>query len=188
MTEAKAFRPVKLVAGIIFRDETALSLAAAELERLFGPCDHRSAPFVFDTTDYYEAEMGPGLKRLFLSFRPLVGPEQLPDIKLRSNALEHGLQARLGSAGRPANIDPGILTASALIMATTKDFSHRVPLREGVYAHLELLFTKEGIRFLDWTYPDFKKKPAYGEFLLEVRRTYLSQLREARRGGQAPSG
>jgi hypothetical protein len=188
MTEAKAFRPVKLVAGIIFREEPVLARASAGLERLFGPCDHRSACFPFDTTDYYEAEMGPGLKRLFLSFRHLVGPEQLPDIKLRTNALERELQAGLGAAGRPANIDPGFLTASALIMATAKDFSHRVPLRDGVYAHLELLFTKEGIRFLDWTYPDFKKKPGYGEFLLEVRQTYLAQLREARRGGQAPSG
>lgn len=188
MTEAKAFQPVKLVAGVIFREETALVLAEAELERLFGPHDHRSVPFVFGTTDYYEAEMGSNLKRLFLSFRRLVGPEKLPDIKLRTNALEREIQVRLGAAGRPANIDPGILTASALIMATTKDFSHRVPLRDGVYAHLELLFSKAGIRFLDWTYPDFKNKPGYGEFLLEVRRTYLAQLGELRRGGQAPSG
>jgi hypothetical protein len=77
---------------------------------------------------------------------------------------------------RIVNIDPGILTASALIMATAKDFAHRVPLRQGIYAHLELLFSRNAVKLLPWTYPDFKKE-GYQRFFIETREAYLRQLR-----------
>ncbi len=67
-----------------------------------------------------------------------------------------------GVTGRPVNIDPGYLTASALVMATAKDFAHRIPLAGGIYAHLEFLFTRTGVRTLDWTYPDLRREPAQG--------------------------
>ena len=75
------------------------------------------------------------------------------------------------------NLDPGILTSSALIMATTKNFAHRVPLSGGIYAHLEFLFTKTGVKTLDWTYPDFRGQ-GYQDFFLNVRKIYLDQFRE----------
>ena len=78
---------------------------------------------------------------------------------------------------RIVNLDPGYFTAAALIMATAKDFSHRVPLRDGIYAHLEFLYSKNGIRRLDWTYPDFAN-PGYEAYFLEVRRAYLRQLKD----------
>jgi len=121
--------------------------------------------------------MGPGLKRLFLSFRSLVPPERLSRIKLQTNRMEESIRSRLGVRGRAVNLDPGILTPSALFMATAKDFAHRVPLRDGIYAHLELLFGRSEARPLDWTYPDFRS-PEYQAFFLEVRRVYLRQLRE----------
>jgi hypothetical protein len=72
------------------------------------------------------------------------------------------------------NLDPGYVTAAALIMATAKDFAHRIPLREGIYAHLEFLFSRTGIKTLDWTYPDLRGD-GYLEFFRDVRARYLEQ-------------
>jgi hypothetical protein len=146
---------------------------------ILGPVDERSPRFVFNATDYYAREMGSGLVRVFLSFRSLIEPERLAGLKLASNALEEAIGRSLGSgAPRVVNIDPGYLTRAALIMATTKDFSHRVPLADGIYAHLELLFARSGVRLLDWTYPDFRQ-PGYQDFFVGVRRCYLAELKGA---------
>jgi hypothetical protein len=62
-------------------------------------------------------------------------------------------------------------------MATTKNYSHRVPLKKGIYAHLEFLFKKNDIKHLEWTYPDLRKNEWKEEFL-SIRRLYLKQLKE----------
>ncbi len=178
MAEPKPFTPVKLVCGLICREDPLFGVAKERLVEAFGPLDYESPAFDFDLTDYYEREMGPGLKRRFLSFRTLVDPAKLAAIKLWTNDLEHRIDGTESSARR-INIDPGILSASALIMATAKDFAHRIPLASGIYAHLEFLFTKTDVRFLDWTYPDFRKD-GYRAFFLDVRKGYLEQLREMR--------
>jgi len=181
MAEARPFDNVKYIAGLIYSDDSILERAVFELEKILGPVDARSPMFHFDLTNYYAAEMGANpLKRLFVSFRDLRSPEELSAIKVRTNVLEEESRLDLGVTHRPVNIDPGYLTASALIMATAKDFSHRIPLRDGIYAHLELMFTKQGVRYLEWTYPDFRQ-PDYHDFFLGVRKSYLSQLKEVKK-------
>jgi hypothetical protein len=176
MGEANPFAPAKLVCGIIASEEIYFKKTEKELEAFYGPFDSKSQFFPFDLTSYYEGEMGKNLRRRFLSFENLVAPERLSAIKLETNALEEKLRHELDSSRRVANIDPGILTASSLIMATTKTFSHRIPLAHGIYAQLELLFSKTGVRLLNWTYPDFKQE-GYQRFFLEARHIYLRQLR-----------
>ncbi len=176
MAEARPFLPVKLISGIIFSEDIHLEAAATALAEAFGPVDYRSPVFPFNITEYYQKQMGPGLKRIFLSFDELVSPDQLSAIKHQTNAMEDGIRLTSGEERRVVNIDPGVLTASALIMATTKDFAHRVPLAQGIYGHLEFLFSKSAVKFLDWTYPDFRQ-PGYQSFFLEVRRIYLGQLK-----------
>lgn len=175
------FQPVKLICGVIYARAEHFQRAEERLVELWGPADSRSPHFDFDLTDYYEAQMGKSLKRTFLSFRALVPPERLTEIKVRTNALEGQIRLEFRSDLRIVNLDPGYLTQAALIMATAKDFSHRVPLARGIYAHLEFLFSKTGIRRLDWTYPDFLKAE-YQNYFLAVRRTYLNQLRQASGG------
>lgn len=176
MAEPKPFTPAKLVCGIISSEDIAFQKAEERLTDIHGPVDLMSQCFPFELTSYYESEMGKNLRRCFLSFENLVAPESLSAIKLETNALEKQLREELDPSRRVANIDPGILTASSLIMATTKDFSHRIPLAHGIYAHLELLFRKTEIRLLNWTYPDFKQE-GYQRFFLEARRIYLRQLK-----------
>lgn len=177
MAEPKPFASAKLVVGIISSKEIHFERAEEELKALFGPTELRSPVFPFDLTNYYEEQMGINLKRIFLSFVELIPPEKLSALKIQTNALEQKIRQDAAENFRVVNIDPGILTASALIMATAKDFSHRIPLAQGIYAHLEFLFAKQGIRTLDWTYPDFKQE-GYERFFLDVRKIYLEQLKQ----------
>ena len=177
MAQPKAFASVKLVCGVIYKEEALYEEVRRRLIREWGPVDMESPAFAFDLTDYYQPEMGTALQRKFMSFSRLVAPEILPQVKFRTIELEEAVRRETGAAGRPVNIDPGYLTASALVMATAKDFSHRIPLERGIYAHLEFLFTKTGVKTLDWTYPDYRRGPCQ-EFFRTVRELYLRRLRE----------
>ena len=183
MAEAKPFPPAKLIVGIISSQDRYFLRVEEGLAALFGPVDRRSPFFPFDITDYYSRQMGKDLRRRFLSFGPLIPPESISEIKLRTNSLEKDFQRTFGGKPRPVNIDPGLLTGAALFMATAKDFAHRVPLQNGIYAHLEFLFTKRAVHFLPWTYPDFRQQ-GYQEFFLAVRGTYLEQLRRLADAGR----
>ncbi len=185
MAEIKPFAPVKLVCGIIAAREDHFTRAEERLAAVYGPVDDRSPRLSFPGTAYYAPHMGIDLRRSFLSFEALIEPIKLPAIKVQTNALEAEVAADFGTRVRVVNLDPGYLTSAALIMATAKDFSHRVPLGQGIYAHLEFLFAKDGIRVLEWTYPDFRGE-GYREFFLRVRRTYLTRLRTAARPFSGP--
>lgn len=176
MTEIKSFKPVKLICGIIYSLEDIRKKAVEVLTIRFGQPDLESPSFPFTFTDYYEPQMGKNLKRYFLSFKELISPEELPRIKIETNKLETEFKLYFPELERPVNLDPGYLTASALVMATTKDFAHRIPLSRGIYAHLELLFRRKGVKLLDWTYPDFRQSE-YHDFFLKVRQIYLTQLK-----------
>ena len=178
MALPRPFLPAKLVCGVIYGRDALYPKAKELLIELHGPVDLESPAFPFDLTGYYEGEMGPGLARRFMSFSGLVDPARLPDIKIATNALEARLAAEAGVPLRPVNIDPGYVTASALVMATAKDFAHRIPLGCGIYAHLEFLFTRTDVRYLDWTYPDMRRDGPRS-FFLAVRKECLDQLRDA---------
>lgn len=176
MARPKPYAPVKIICGVIYGDATLYGRAKGLLMDDHGPTDAESVALDFDLTDYYEKDMGPGLKRRFMSFARLTGPERLAEIKLDTNRFEEKISHEHGGSLRAVNIDPGYLTAAALVMATAKDFSHRIPLAHGIYAHLEFLFTKTDVRFLEWTYPDMRRD-ALRRFFLDVRKKYLEQLR-----------
>lgn len=176
MADAGFFSPVKLICGIISSDPHFIHIAKKKLVQLYGPVDSESPSYQFDYTDYYTEQMGGPLERKFFSFHFLFSPEQLSEIKLRTNELEEDVRKVQGGKIRVVNIDPGFLSGSSLIMATTKDFAHRIPLQAGIYAHLELLFGKNHVKTLSWTYPDFKQE-GYHNYFLEVRKIYLAQLK-----------
>ena len=176
MSEIKDFVPVKLICGMISSQDIVFENAENILKDLYGSVDFFSEFINFTFTDYYEKEMGANLKRKFLSFKELIPPENLSEIKIRTNKIEEELNQKYGTSQRIMNLDPGMLTDSSLLMATAKDFAHRIPLQHGIYAHLEFLFGKKMIRTLDWTYPDYKTEE-YQSFFLSVRKIYIEQLR-----------
>ena len=176
MLEGGPFAPVKLVCGVMSGVASAFETAESVLANEFGPIDSSSEPFPFDLTTYYSNQMGEGLQRRFHSFERLIQPEDLSDIKLRTNRMEEDMRHRYSAGSRILNLDPGCLSGYSLVFGTTKNFAHRIPLNRGIYAHLELIFSKDSIKALDWTYPDFKS-PRYHEWLWEARRIYLTQHR-----------
>jgi hypothetical protein len=176
MTEARPFAPVKLICGVIAKAEAVFATAEKELVIEFGPMDFSSNTFPFDLTEYYAKQMGGAQQRKFHSFERLIQPDDLSEIKLRTNRMEEEVRDRFEAESRIINLDPGCLSGASLVMGTAKAFAHRIPLRGGIYGHLELLLGKDAIQILEWTYPDFKS-PRYHPWLCKVRQRYLDQLR-----------
>lgn len=179
MARAKRPPPVKLIAGILSRYTDAIEEVQRLLEFHLGPIDHTSPLIPFDMTEYYERDMGTSIKRKFLSFDELIEPERIVRLKLWTNEVE-GCFARSGrwKVKRPINIDPGYITLGKLILATTKDYSHRVYLGEGIYAESTLRYYKGDFRAWEWTYPDYRTEE-YLKFFRRVREIYFEQLRHA---------
>lgn len=169
MAKPKFPKPVVLVAGIMARDREILKEARKELSLLFGPTALESPIFPFDFTRYYEEEMGPGLVKQFVAFRRSIRPEDLASIKLATNALELSMATKEGGRlRRRANVDPGYVTPSRLVLATTKDRPHRIYIGKGIYAEVTLIFRRGTWTPLDWTYPDYRTELAL-DFFLRVR-------------------
>ena len=57
-------------------------------------------------------------------------------MRLKKGFLDHNL--------RKVNIDPGYLLSSRFILATGKEYSHRIYIGKKVYADLTLMYTKKG--------------------------------------------
>ena len=165
---------VKLVMSFICPREKDFALALSATGQQYGPVDFVSEPLRFDFTDYYEREMGKGLWRRMVSFGPLIRPEQLGAVKRW--AITQEAQTLNEEGGRRVNIDPGYLAASKFILATGKDYSHRIYLGDGIYGDLTLLFQKGSFSPLPWTYPDYRSEPLLGILNL-LRKHYLWQLK-----------
>jgi hypothetical protein len=158
MSEPQTPLPAKLIASIIYRvgqdrENNIVHHVLDVLMRDFGPLDFRSMELSFDRTTYYNREMGDFLQRLFVSFQNLVGRERLADIKLITNAVEHRLRDPQGN--RRVNIDPGLLSLENLVMATGKNFTHRIYLGKGIFAEVTLIYQNRKFIVLPWTYPDY---------------------------------
>ena len=166
--------PVKLFCGLLSADVDLLRRATQLLVRCFGPVDMVSDVWPFDQTNYYEAEMGGGLRRQFVAFERLVSPESLPDIKHQTNALEGQIAEQCLAMGltRPVNLDPGYVTPSKLVLATTKDSGHRVSIGASMYAEVTLRFVDGGWQIQPWTYPDYRQA-AYHAYFSALRQSLL---------------
>ena len=117
--------PVKLFVGMLAARTDLFDISQAELAGKFGPIDAVGEVLPFDFTDYYEAEMGPGLMRKFIGFERLINPKELVPAKLFANDLEERIAERFGSRRRIINLDPGYVSLSKLVLASTKDYSRR---------------------------------------------------------------
>lgn len=164
--------PVKLFCGVIASDVVTIEGAIAELQSLAGPPDYCSLPIPFTFTDYYAAEMGSHLQRVFVSFERRIDPGDLARLKVGTNRIEARFAASSEGGGeirRRVNLDPGFLTLHSVVLASTKNFQHRIPVGGGIYLEQEMLFTKNDVRFLPWTYPDFRSQ-AYIDIFRQMRR------------------
>ena len=172
---------MKLITGVLACDEQALSAARTRLESALGEIDLASDVWPFDRTSYYADEIGPRILRQFVSFTQLVDPGELAEIKNRTNAIEQELARSLALPfPRPVNLDPGMIEPSKLVLATTKNYSHRIYIGKKMYAEVTLVYDKGGWRPLPHTYPDYRSQE-YFDFFTKVRGRLLEQLRATAR-------
>jgi len=170
----KKQKKVKLVFGLITAKEDLFLKIERILSKKFGHLDFRSNIINFNHTSYYQKEFGCNLKRQFLSIAQLIKPETLPSIKLFTNSIENKLSQ---NGCRQINIDPGYITEAKLILASTKDFTHRIYLGRGVFEEVTLYYQNNNFNSWQWTFPDYKTK-AYINIFKRIRELYLKQLKD----------
>lgn len=166
--------PVRLIIGMIFGDKELCIEAEKVLEKRFGKIDFESKIMNFNHTSYYGKEMGKNLMREFISFKKLIKPERLANIKRFTNRLESHFSL---NGHRRINLDPGYLDTNKLILATTKDWGHRIYLKKGIYAEVTLHFQNNTFQSWEWTYPDYKTKD-YIDIFNHLRKQYLEEISE----------
>jgi len=164
----------KLVVGCIMNNKADIDKLFPVLEDLFGSVDMISPWLGFAYTDYYYKEMGSPLYRKVFVFKSLIAQDELAVIKEKTNEIE----AKFAIDGKRAvNIDPGYLVSSRFILATGKEYSHRIYIGRKIYADLTLMYSKKkGFQTLEWTYPDYASKTMIS-FLSKVRNKYLLDLK-----------
>lgn len=172
MSKPKEPLPAKLVVALIYKDDpTALSGWKAA-EKNWGAIDFLSEKRDFDYTRYYEDEMGFPLFRRWATFTELVPQDRLADIKWQALELE---KQRTIDGRRQINMDPGLITAERLVLATGKNYSHRIYLGKKIFADLTLVFSKGSFQPLDWTYPDYRDEQSLWMFN-KIRERYLKEI------------
>lgn len=175
MGSARQPEPVKLIVGLLAADRELLNQAAERLSQAFGSVEARSEPVPFSHTDYYAEELGQHPWRQFLTFARLVDPGELASIKTRTNEMEREWTQE---GRRLVNLDPGYISLTKLVLASTKNYWHRIYLGQGIYAEATLPFRNGAFQPQEWTYPDYRT-PEHLAFFTAVRECYRQQLRMA---------
>jgi hypothetical protein len=166
--------PVKLFIGIMFDDQLTIEPVLERLKSPFGDTEGSYGPVPFLWTDYYAEEMGTNCNKLYVCYERLIDRDTLPEIKLWTNSIERDY---LVCGKRKVNIDPGYIARDKLVLATTKDFYHRLYLANGIYGEVTLHFRQGRFRHFSWTYPDYKEE-ALQLFLIKSRASLVGKLRK----------
>jgi len=166
--------PVKYFIGALFSDEITLKKAIEQCTNFLGSVDFISDQFRFESTDYYEPEMGSPIHRQFFSFEKLKNPSMLAEAKIQSNQIEEQL-ARSGN--RKVNLDIGYMDFHKVVLASAKYNGQKIYLDHGIYADPTLQYEKGNFQPHDWAFPDFQQTEMYYPALLRIREIYKGQLK-----------
>ena len=150
--------PSKLFVGMLSQEAGLFDICSERFTGAYGPVDLRSNILPWEHSNYYRQEMGANLRRVFLFFERLIDPGDLAAIKHYSMQLEKELSCSDASGThRRINLDPGYITEAKVVLATTKDFPHRVYIGGNIYAESTLHYSKSSGTYLavEHTYPDF---------------------------------
>ncbi len=177
MSQPKAAKPAKLIIGFFLNNKHLCEPVIDSLVQRYDQVDVISEWIPFDQTTYYEPEMGHMLHRRMLAFKNLIHQSQLAQIKLETNKIETEFGA---SNKRTVNIDPGYLLLERLVLATGKNFSHRIYIGKGIYADLTLIYRRGRFESLPWTFPDYAGDQIQ-QFLQRVRAKYADDLKHLNR-------
>ncbi len=168
--EEKEYEKVLLFMGVLSTKGFPKELRS-KLEEKFGPIESVSPSIPFAFTDYYNSEMGENIERFFISFKSLVSPDSLRDAKLFTNRIEKEWEE---DGKRKINLDPGTLSTANVILATTKNRSHRIAIGSRLFAEVTLIYQNHGFQSFQWTYSDYRSEEVQS-VLLGFRKSLLEK-------------
>lgn len=164
---------VKLFCALLIAPTLSINEVETVLVETYGSIVLCSTPRPFTQTTYYEREMGANLTRLYVAFDPLISIAALATVKHMTNNLETRWSRARGQ--RRVNIDPGYLDLAKVVLASTKDHSHRLYIGDGIFAEVTLRYRQHAFQPWEWTYPDYRV-PATLTFFHQLRALYKCQL------------
>ncbi len=164
---------VKYVFAVTHSDQEILKEVQLDIKKKIGDVDICSDAFVFNHTTYYQKEMGEHLQKQFFSFEKLYPLDFLVKLKLFFMQLEKKYSIR---GSRVVNLDPAYMELAKLVVATTKNFDHRVFIGQNIFGDVQLRYRNNKFVSNDWTYPDYKSERVLN-FFYRVRQKYYSQLK-----------
>lgn len=172
-SDLKEPQVVKHFMAILVVNEEYAKLCNKIVSDNFREIDYSSELFPFYETKFYEKEMGNNLFRYFVSFKNLISPQEMVEIKLKSNELEelHRIDNK-----RMINLDTGYLDFNKVVLASTKFQGQKIYISSGIYADLILYYRKGSFTPFEWSFPDFKNNRYY-DTLLKIRTRYKEQMK-----------
>ncbi len=151
---SKRFREeAVLFVGCLFSSQEIYDAALSVLKKDFGNILLESPSLLWTHSDYYAEEIGEPLYRNFIFFDTVVDTSVLPDAKLRIMGIEKDFSK---DGKRQINLDPGYLSLAKVVLASKKNYSHRIYVGKLVFAELELIFKEKAFHPLPYTYTDYK--------------------------------
>ena len=167
-----------LFAGLLYAERETVPECLEALTLRLGPIFFKSHEMRWEHSDYYRDEIGWPIFRIFIAFERIISPDEIREIKLKTNEIE-GMFSEKGR--RRINIDPGYITPSKLVLATTKNYAHRIYLGKGIYAEVTLYYRKGSFRAHEFTYLDYQSEE-YIRIFNHLREYLMNQA------GAEPSG
>jgi hypothetical protein len=170
MGQSKKHPPCLQLIAAFSQDTSILEMTWNRVRASLGDILLLSPPFEFTESEYYRTSMGASLKKQFSVLVPWYDPARLAEHKNLANDWEDEVASDSSwVVTRPLNVDPGYLSMTKLVLASTKNREHRIYLRDGIYAEVTLAFRDQQWQSMPWTYPDYQRED-FQSFFLEARK------------------
>lgn len=163
-----------LFIGMIYADSAIVPPAVHMLKDEYGELLMEGPAVLWNSSDYYREEMGWPLSRKFIFFKNLIDPGILADVKNRTNEMEDALSA---NGKRQINIDPGYLTLAKIVLASTKNYVHRIYLKKGIYGEVTLYYQNGTFNPHLFTYRDYNEGSTL-EIFMQARALFRKELKQ----------
>ena len=164
--------PGKLLVSFIYSSIDALADSLKKIERQLGPVEFETLDFECADKLRYSEEMGMSLQRRFFSFEKLVDRGGLVALKKTTAKIEPEFADAVGDhLFRTVNIDPMILSPENLLVSSCRAANHRVYLTDGIYADMQLVWSRGQYVRLPWTDEDYCHDEVI-DLLTRVRSTF----------------
>ena len=157
MRKARHPEQALLFLGTLYSDRQIFAEAGHILTEQFGEIILTSPAVAWDHSSHYRDELGWPILRQFVFFSSVIDTGSLADTKLKTIEIEDSLSA---AGKRKINLDPGYITLAKVVLASTKNYSHRIYLGKGIFAEITLIYRAVERTYTPhlFTYTDYQEK------------------------------